>query len=98
MCVRLNAVATQQNGRLFTIDFDILIFVMKLSVANFLILKFLCLIFIACVKSNEAEATKEWFKIEGKVQAPDAWAKLNPEWKLHTNILIDGGEYRAFLR
>ena len=41
---------------------------------------------------------KEWFKIEGKVQAPDAWAKANPDWKLNTQVLIDGGEYRAYLR
>lgn len=41
---------------------------------------------------------KEWFKIEGKVHAPDVWAKVNPNWKLNTEVLIDGGEYRAYLR
>lgn len=43
-------------------------------------------------------SNKEWFKIEGKVQAPDSWAKTHPDWKLHTQVLIDGGEYRAYLR
>ncbi|KAI9557871.1 hypothetical protein GHT06_014623 [Daphnia sinensis] len=72
---------------------------MKLSVdCTFFSTLIVCLSFSVCVKSNEGETSKEWFKIEGKVQAPDAWAKLNPDWKLHTDVLIDGGEYRAFLR
>lgn len=72
---------------------------MKSSVdVTFLFKLIVCLSLSICVRSNEGETSKEWFKIEGKVQAPDAWAKLNPDWKLHTDILIDGGEYRAFLR
>lgn len=61
---------------------------------------FLALFALVC-RGNDVETSsnsKEWFKIEGKVQAPDAWAKSNPDWKLHTYILVDGGEYRGFLR
>lgn len=61
-------------------------------------INFVFLLFTVCVKSNETENSKELFKIEGKVQAPDSWAKTNPEWKLQTYVLLDGGEYRAFLR
>lgn len=71
---------------------------MKLSVDKILFLKFICITYFSFVLSNESETSKEWFKIEGKVQAPDSWAKNNPEWKLNTHVLIDGGEYRAFLR
>ncbi|EFX87168.1 ER membrane protein complex subunit 7 homolog [Daphnia pulex] len=71
---------------------------MKLSVDGTFLLKLICLTFFVGVQSNDGETSKEWFKIEGKVQAPDAWARLNPDWKLHTYVLIDGGEYRAFLR
>lgn len=70
---------------------------MNLSlIANFLAIT--CLTLVSLVHSNELEPGKEWFKIEGKVQAPDAWAKLNPDWKLYTSVLIDGGQYKAFLR
>lgn len=72
---------------------------MELSVdGTFLFTLIISLTFLVCVKSNESETSIEWFKIEGKVQAPDAWAKLNPDWKLNTQVLIDGGEYRAFLK
>jgi len=62
------------------------------------ILEIICIAFITLVHCNDGEVSKEWFKIEGKVQAPDAWAKSNPDWKLHTYVLIDGGEYRGFLK
>jgi len=71
---------------------------MKISVDGTFLLKLICFTFFVGVQSNDGETSKEWFKIEGKVQAPDAWAKLNPDWKLHTYVLIDGGEYRGFLR
>lgn len=53
---------------------------------------------LLAVNCIETESGKEWFKIEGKVQAPDTWARSYPEWKTQTSILVDGGEYRAFLR
>ena len=90
--------ASLYNGVLLLIEFW-QPFVMKLTaVDGTFFFKLICLTFFVGVQSNEGETSKELFKIEGKVQAPDAWAKLNPDWKLHTYILIDGGEYRAFLK
>lgn len=64
-----------------------------------LIVAFSILLCTFCtVKCTESESGKEWFKIEGKVQAPDTWARSYPEWKTQTSIFIDGGEYRAFLK
>lgn len=63
-----------------------------------IIAEFIFVALIALVQCNDGDVGKEWFKIEGKVQAPDAWAKSNPDWKLHTYVLVDGGEYRGFLR
>ena len=63
-----------------------------------LVFQLVFLTFLALAQCNEGDNSKEWFKIEGKVQAPDAWAKSNPDWKLHTYVLVDGGEYRGFLK
>ena len=63
-----------------------------------LLVHLICLNLIPSVFSNDSETSKEWFKIEGKVQAPDHWAKSYGDWKLNTHILIDGGEYRAYLK
>ena len=46
------------------------------------------------------EAERRWFTIEGRVQAPPSWINQShlPEWKLATQILINDGQYRAFLK
>jgi len=64
-----------------------------------LLLQLLSLYHVPSVGCNELiEASKDWFKIEGKVQAPDHWARTYGDWKLNTHILVDGGEYRAYLK
>lgn len=61
---------------------------------------YLLLVLLLPIISNcsEVESNKEWFKIEGKVQAPDSWVQSNGDWRLATQVLIDGGDYRAFLK
>lgn len=63
---------------------------------SFLALSFFCTLLVLI--NGETEGSKEWFKIEGRVQAPDTWARSYPEWKTQTSILVDGGEHKAFLR
>lgn len=59
---------------------------------------FCSLFYLNVCNEIENSNSKEWYKIEGKVQAPDSWARSNGDWRLKTDILIDGGEYRAFIK
>jgi len=59
----------------------------------------LCLCYLPLVLCNDSsETNKDWFTIEGKVQAPDHWARTYGDWKINTLVLVDGGEYRGYLK
>jgi hypothetical protein len=68
-------------------------------VLNCLLKLFLSVSYLCVVSGNEVvENGKDLFKIEGKVIAPDHWPKANGDWRLQTDVLIDGGAYRAYLK
>jgi len=67
----------------------------KISIQLLSLLSCLCNFTIA---SEVAESSKEWFKIEGKVLPPDSAARSSVDWKLFTSVLVDGGDYRAYLK
>ena len=68
-------------------------------VLNCLLKLFLCVSYFRVVGGNElVENGRDLFKIEGKVIALDHWPKANGDWRLHTDVLIDGGAYRAYLK